>query len=387
LLLTGDGGGRALRQEQRENSLNELQQARERLTLAQEVGGVGLWEWDPATGKTWWSDYLYTLLGRDPGSAEATFETFFAHIHPDDVAMMRTEMAAVVSEKRAFSREFRILRPDGQQRWMLGQGRPERDDAGEMTRVAGINVDITARKEAELALNGVAHDFNNLLGPIMNALEILELRLPEDEDTSGLIKGAMHAALTARALLLSLLASARKQPRPPEPTAISGLIESVSDLIRHSLPDIIALDIGSVQSDAIILVDSNQLELALLNLAINARDAMPDGGTLRLDAIEMAAKPASVGYLEIRVADTGCGMDAATAAQASEPFFTTKAPGKGTGLGLSMAAELVSQSGGEMRIETAPDEGTTIILCFPLHTAGIALPASDELSDGADNWD
>jgi PAS domain S-box-containing protein len=218
---------------------------------------------------------------------------------------------------------------------------------------------------------GVAHDFNNLLTPIMGSLELLAKR-HQDERSQRLIGGALQSAHRAKTLVQRLLAFARRQTLAPQPVDLATLVAGMRDLIDRSLGPAIRVELHVPDSLPPALVDPNQLELALLNLAVNARDAMEGGGTLtiaaRVEEVGLAsgAAPAPGAYVRIDVADTGMGMDEATLARAVEPFFSTKGIGKGTGLGLSMVHGLALQSGGAFRLVSAVGTGTTASLWLPV---------------------
>jgi signal transduction histidine kinase len=218
---------------------------------------------------------------------------------------------------------------------------------------------------------GVAHDFNNLLMAMLGSLELLKKRLADDASAQRLLDNALKGAERGAALTQRLLAFARRQELRPEAVAVPGLITGMRDLMGRSLGP--GIDIAErVDPDLPpVLADVNQLELALMNLALNARDAMPEGGTLTISACEeivgdaprCGLAPGS--YVRLSVADTGQGMDADTLARAAEPFFTTKGTGKGTGLGLSMVHGLAAQSGGALRIESELGAGARIDLFLP----------------------
>jgi signal transduction histidine kinase len=218
---------------------------------------------------------------------------------------------------------------------------------------------------------GVAHDFNNLLMAMLGSLELLKKRLVGDAAAQRLLDNALKGAERGAALTQRLLAFARRQELRPEAIHVSELVSGMRDLIGRSVGPGISIveDFGSPLAP--VLADANQLELALMNLALNARDAMPDGGTLTIAAQEAMVEAGSgVGltpgrYIRVSVADTGVGMDEATRARAAEPFFTTKGTGKGTGLGLSMVHGLAAQSGGSLRIESQLGKGTRIDLYLP----------------------
>jgi signal transduction histidine kinase len=210
---------------------------------------------------------------------------------------------------------------------------------------------------------GVAHDFNNLLMAIVGHLELVQRSLPDDERLHRLLDGAMQGAERGAALTKRMLAFARRQELKPEKIDVVGLLGSVIEMLTRSLGPLIEIRTEFGPDLGMICVDPNQLELALLNLALNARDAMGESGVL---TVTTAVEPLKSGpHVCIAVADNGQGMDAETLKRATEPFFTTKGLGKGTGLGLSMVDGLASQSGGMMRISSRPGAGTRVELLFP----------------------
>jgi signal transduction histidine kinase len=217
---------------------------------------------------------------------------------------------------------------------------------------------------------GIAHDFNNLLTPILASLELIGRRT-DDTGTQRLASSAMQAAERARALVGKLLTFARRQTLKPERVSLGHLVGELQDLVERSLDAGIDLDIAIPASLPEVFVDPQQLELAVLNLAVNARDAMPEGGRLSITAAEKSlsaphgSMPAGH-YVSLTVADTGCGMTQDILQSCLEPFYSTKGAGKGTGLGLSMVQGLAVQSGGGLDIASRPGEGTQITLWLPL---------------------
>jgi signal transduction histidine kinase len=233
---------------------------------------------------------------------------------------------------------------------------------------------------------GVAHDFNNLLMAVLGSLSLLEKRLPDEAQCRRLLQNAVQGAQRGAALTQRLLAFSRRQELKPESVNLSDLVCGMGELLKRALGIEVALVCQFPKGLPPVLVDSNQLELALLNLALNARDAMPSGGTLTIRAVDevigqnagdSALKAGE--YVRVGVSDTGVGMDAATLAKATDPFFTTKGPGKGTGLGLSMVHGLAAQSGGQLRIVSTPGLGTTVELWLPrAKTDAVSLVRSAE---------
>ncbi|WP_158266466.1 GAF domain-containing protein [Allosphingosinicella deserti] len=326
------------------------------------------------------------LLGQD----------FAAFLHPDDVAPARTAAAAALSGTVA-DVETRLRGAGGGWHWIAWTGAI---DGG---KIHCVGRDVTAEKarQAELAqvhealrqsqkleamgqlTGGVAHDFNNLLTPIIGSLDLLQRRGIGTDREARLIGGALQSADRAKTLVQRLLAFARRQPLQPRSIDVGALIDGMRDLIASTIGPRIRLDIGFADDLPPALADPNQLEMALLNLSVNARDAMPDGGTLSLF---VEAEPVGAGhrsalapgtYLHLCVADTGTGMDAETARRAIEPFFSTKGVGQGTGLGLSMVHGLASQLGGALTIDSAPGEGTRIGIWLPASAAEAEAPLGE----------
>ena len=340
-----------------------------------------------------------------------------ASVHPEDRERAAASWEASWRFGVPYDIEFRFRRHDGVHRWHSVRGTPVRD-GDRVTGWVGVGVDIHQQKAAEEALRalnaslearvsqavaerlqaeaalrqaqkmeaigqltgGVAHDFNNLLTPIMGALDMLDRRGVGAERDRRLINGALQSAERARTLVQRLLAFARRQPLDPKPVDVGELIAGMTDLIASTLGPQVRLSIEIEPGLPPALADANQFEMALLNLGVNARDAMPGGGVLTL-AVHLCE--VAVGehtdlprgeYICVKVTDTGVGMDDETRSRAIEPFFSTKAVGQGTGLGLSMVDGLVRQLGGAVAIHSEPGEGTAITLWLPLAEA-VADPA------------
>ncbi|WP_419808259.1 PAS domain S-box protein [Sphingomonas sp.] len=315
-------------------------------------------------------------------------------IHPDERAganaAIRRAAAQPISEFHA-----RLRHADGSWRrfaWSVAPGDGEayvigRDVTAETERRAELEQAQDELRQVQKVeslgqlTGGVAHDFNNLLTPIIGNLDLLARRAGDDERQARLIRSALESAERARLLVQRLLAFARRQPLQPGPVDLEGLIGGMAGLVASTIGPQVEVHAEVAPGLPPALVDRNQLELAILNLAVNARDAMPDGGRLRLVAglaePDTLARTGLTGaFIVLCVADTGTGMDAATAARAIEPFFSTKGVGKGTGLGLSMVHGLASQLGGAMLIDSAPGEGTRIELLLPIAPAPVPTAAA-----------
>ena len=263
------------------------------------------------------------------------------------------------------------------------QHAPLRGGDGQIVGGAAFFREMTERRRAEEQLRqaqkmetigqltgGVAHDFNNLLAAIQGNLELLRKRLPDDPQIRRFIDGALQGAQRGASLTSRLLAFARRQDLKPEATDLSQLLDGMRALMERSLGPLIAIDVSIEAGLPPARVDANQLELAILNLAVNARDAMPDGGRLEIDLRQMDGGQSGLGlsgpYLRLAVRDTGVGMDEKTLKSAIEPFFSTKELGKGTGLGLSMVHGLAVQLGGALHLKSRVAEGTTAELWLPV---------------------
>ncbi len=318
-----------------------------------------------------------------------------------------------------------LYRPiDGPEIWTLVSGLPLRNPEGEITGALIVIADIDQQKRAQEALlrlnetleqridaataeheaalakvhemqkletigkltGGLAHDFNNLLTPIVGSLDLIRRRYPADERSTRMVTRAMQSAERARLLVQRLLAFARRQHLEASPVDLSALVAGMDDLIESSLGPQVRVRKELPPDLPPAMVDPHQLELALLNLAVNARDAMPDGGAMTIsgDVIDISAKRpnglAPGRYVRLSVIDTGAGMTPETLARAIEPFFSTKEVGRGTGLGLSMVHGLAAQSGGQLTLKSAPGEGATATLWLPCAQAPAQAKSAQEAS-------
>ena len=364
-------------------------------------------------------------------------------VHPED----RTRAAVALPRALAGETcaiEYRIVRDDGAMRWILDTGFPIPGPDGRVWRVGGVAQDITKRKQAEAALlqlnetlearvaertaalsqavdalhaealertqaedalrqaqkmeavgqltGGIAHDFNNMLQAIDGALEMLWRRIEQGRaaEASRYVQAARGTVERAAALTNRLLAFARRQTLHPKPVELNKLIEGTAELIRRTMGPDVTVELRLGDGAWTVLCDPNQVENALLNLAINARDAMPGSGRLTICTGDVRLSEADVAkqegaepgdYVEIAVSDIGSGMDEATRTRAFEPFFTTKPIGQGTGLGLSQVYGFVRQSNGVVRLDSAPGRGTTVRLYLRRH--GHAREAAADGAEGA----
>jgi PAS domain S-box-containing protein len=313
----------------------------------------------------------------------------------------------IAAAEGRFEKEGWRVRKDGSPFWAHVVIDPIRNDAGDIIGFAKITRDITERQKAQRELEetrqalfqsqkldaigqltgGVAHDFNNLLMAVLGSLELLRKRLPPDPMAARLLENAVQGAQRGAALTQRMLAFARKQELKFEGVDVPALMRGMTGLLQRSLGPSIELATRFPPELAPALTDANQLEIALLNLALNARDAMPAGGRITIEATEETLEgggaiglPAGA-YVRLAVIDGGAGMDESTLARATEPFFTTKGVGKGTGLGLPMVHGLAEQSGGRMRLSSRLGEGTRVEVWLPRADA-VGLRGAAGLTDG-----
>lgn len=362
----------------------------------------------------WFNPQVYAYSGLAEGALDGT-TGWGKVVHPDDLDWASERWVQALASGQVYENEFRIRRHDGVYRTFMVRAEPVHDEEGRILRWVGSNTDIEdlRRQSAELArfnetleeqvaertsalmqaeealrqsqkmeavgqlTGGIAHDFNNLLAGISGSLELITNRIAQGRhaEVERFTVAAQGAAKRAAALTHRLLAFSRRQTLDPKPTDPNRLIRGMEDLVRRTTGPGIEVEVVAGTGLWPVLIDAHQLENAVLNLCINARDAMPNGGRLTIetgnrwiDARTAKAQDLEPGqYVSICVSDTGTGMAPEVAARAFEPFFTTKPLGEGTGLGLSMIYGFVRQSGGQVRIYSEAGEGAMICLYLPRH--------------------
>lgn len=372
---------------ERKQQETELRHARERFELISRATNDVIWDWNFITGEVWWNDCMTDVFGYAISELEPGPESWSKRIHPDDLERVLHGIHAVIDgDGEYWSDEYRFIKRDDESANVIDRGFVIRDKSGKATRMVGSMIDVTERMKIEQQLReaqkleavghltgGIAHDFNNLLTVILGNAETLTQRLA-DPILHQMAEMTASAAQRGAQLTNRLLAFARRQPLDPKPTDINQLVEAMRALIRRTVPESIDLEFIPDPDLGVVEIDANGLDTALLNLVVNARDAMPDGGRLTIETAntfldsEYAGRHPEVvpgEYVMVGVSDTGTGMDAETVRRAFEPFFTTKAVGKGSGLGLSMVFGFTKQSGGHIGIYSEPGEGTSVKLYFP----------------------
>jgi PAS domain S-box-containing protein len=365
--------------------------------LVQGVTDYALYMLDVEGRITSWNLGAQRIKGYVPVEVIGRHFSIFYTDEDRETDMPRVALETAAREGR-FEREGWRVRKDGTRFWAHVVIDAIHSDDGSLLGFAKITRDITERKEAERKLEetrealfqsqkmeaighltgGVAHDFNNLLMAVLGSLELVRKRLPDDDKVVSLVENAIMGAQRGAVLTKRMLAFARRQELKSETIHIPELVRGMTDMLQRSLGQSISIETRFPLVLRPIRADANQMEMAILNLAVNARDAMPDGGQIILAAREVVIQPhEQVGlkagrYVLLTLSDSGEGMDAATLQRAMEPFFTTKQPGKGTGLGLPTVHGLAEQSGGQFKLISRLGEGTTAQLWLPMAEEVIA---------------
>jgi len=365
-----------------------LEQHRTFLEQAQEVAHIGSWvaELD-GSNRLGWSAESHRIFGVTLGAFDGTVDAFFALVHPDDRENVRAASTAAVETGAPYDIVHRVLREDGNVRWVHEQAKILRDSKGTPIRMIGTVQDITARRLLEDQLRqsqkmeaigrlagGIAHDLNNALTAIAGYAELALNEVKQGHPARPDVEEIRRAAERAGSVTRQLLAFSRKQLLEPRIFDINDTITGIARLLSRLLGADIHVQTRLSEKALTVLGDPGQVEQAVINLALNARDAMPDGGLLVLTTTmegvdeEMARNhvPMPPGtYVVLTATDTGHGMPRETQARIFEPFFTTKDVGKGTGLGLSMVYGTLKQIGGFIFVESEVGRGTTFKLYFP----------------------
>ncbi|WLH37964.1 ATP-binding protein [Pseudomonas sp. FP2196] len=406
----------------------------ERVQLALAAGAIiGTWHWDMPSDRFSVDESFAKVFDLDPalGRDGLSLEQVVMTVHPDDREGLTGAINEAIARGGAYSHQYRVRRADGKYNWIEANGRVECADDGTPLRFPGVLIDVEDRRNVEAerdranaalrALNdtleqrvsartadlmqaeeklrqsqkmeavgqltgGLAHDFNNLLAGISAALELMQKRIAQGrfKDVDKYMVTAQGATKRAAALTHRLLAFSRRQTLDPRPTDVNSLIVGMTELIQRTVGPSIRLNTVAAPGLWPALVDASQLENALLNLCINARDAMPDGGRITVETANRSIESESARaldmpageYLCLCVTDTGTGMSAEIVAKAFDPFFTTKPLGQGTGLGLSMIYGFTKQSGGQVRVHSQVGQGTEMCIYLPRYR-GHALQQQD----------
>lgn len=394
--------------------------ASERMRIAQMATGAGTWDHDAKTGRTEWTAEMLNLYDRSPSEGPPSRAEWLSIVHPDDVAIATWTRPDGVGDA-SFETTFRVSTRSGSWRWIASRGYADaRIGTG---IVIGMDVDVTEQvaareeleavrveraaearvREAEEAVRqmqkmetvgqmtgGIAHDFNNMLTPIVGYLDMLQRRHGDDPRTARMLNMAMQSADRAKTLVSKLLSFSRRQQLDPKVVDAAALVHDMREFVSKAIAGSgVEVSVEPSESPLCVRVDPNQLENVILNLAVNARDAMPDGGIVSMSVARVGGEGVHVrphglapgNYVVITVRDEGVGMDAETLRRAIEPFYTTKGTGKGTGLGLSMAHGMAGQSGGALELRSSVGKGTTAAIWLPEADASGLCPGEPDAAE------
>ena len=383
-----------------ERALQQLRENEERLTLALEAGRMGIWDWNIATNELKWTDELEHIHGFAPGTFPGDFEGFVSVMHPEDRSGFLARVRRAVEEVAHFETEFRVTWPDGSERWVMGKGEAFAGPDGKACRMIGLGLDLTERRRLEeklrdaqkfesigLLAGGIAHDFNNLLTGILGNASVVAEMLPAGDPAQAMLHDVVSSSERAADLTRQLLAYSGKGRFVVERLDVSAAVRGIRDLIAATIPKKARLELWLGESLPQIEADASQFQQVVMNLAINAAEAIGDeAGALAIatgwERIGEAS-PAGDGqaddleagtYVWVEVSDSGSGMDKETIARIFDPFFTTKFTGRG--LGLAAVSGIVRAHGGTIRVTSTPGLGSTFRVLFRA-AATAAVAAGD----------
>ncbi len=367
----------------------ELRRHREALELAHEAAGLGAWQYDLGTTELRFDNRARALFGLPP-DATITYDTWAAALHPADRVAVEELWQHTVHDQKPFSAEYRVIWPDGSIHWLVSMGRGTSRPPDEVQRVTGVVLDATERKQAEERLQevlrleavgrlagGIAHDLNNMLAAILGFSDFLGRSLEPGDHRRHDVEQIAQAANRSASLTRQLLAFARRELIQPRLLDVNAVVRRTEGMLRPVLGPNIELVFRLAGDAGVVHADPGQVEQIVMNLVLNARDAMPQGGRVTIETMSLVLGRSSVSpqlagelptlgrYLMLSVSDTGHGMDATTLQRIWEPFFTTKPVGQGTGLGLSAVYGAVKQSGGFVWAESEPGRGTVVGVYWP----------------------
>ena len=352
----------------------------ERFEIVVRTTNDAVWDWDLVSNEVWWSEGISKLFGYNSKGVGRHVDWWLERVHPGDRDRIYSEVEKCIETGGKFwEGEYRFRCSDGSYAFILDRAHVVRDEKGKAMRMIGAMMDITARKKSEEDLKkkeeqllhaqkleaigrlagGIAHDFNNLLTVISGYSNLVSKKMPENDPSRRNLGEVLKAAEQAAILTRQLLTFSRKQEFQPKEINLNDVVSEMAPMLRRLISKQIEIvtelapDVGSVK------VDPSQIHQVLMNLAVNARDAMPKGGRLTVKTVGRDSD------VMLSVSDTGCGMDEETQSKIFEPFFTTKEEGKGTGLGLSIVYGIVQQNGGSISVQSEPEKGTTFKISFP----------------------
>lgn len=380
---------------------SEMRRAADRgvLDKAEEIAGLGSWQINNEDGSIKWSAGMYEVLGLKRGDEPPRLEMLTDLMDSDTRDAFLELRTAMLEQGRAFETEFQVLGKDNRQRYLYYIGRPVRDSRDRLTGANGIVQDITARRLSEVTLErtnrveaigalsgGIAHDFNNLLGIIQGNLDLIRRKVGTDETLQKRLDAAEKATKRGSDLTRKLLNVSRQEKGLGEPTDVAALVEGLKEILSKSITSRIGLQIYAQTDLWSAEIVRGDLEDAIINLVINGRDAMPEGGDIYIEISNKTTdrlpnlgtiKGKSRDFVVLSVSDTGTGMPPHIRERVLEPFFSTKEKSKGTGLGMSMVYAFAKRSGGDVNIYSEVGIGTTVQIYLPRSQNGEAVASID----------
>ena len=373
-----------------------LRRTEERMRFALESAHVGIWDMDYVSGVLQWSEVLEEQYGLARGTFDGTFETFSERLHPDDRESVLDDIGASMKTGSDFTVLHRTIRPDGTVRWLSGAGRTLLDGSGQPLRAVGISQDVTERRVLEAQYQqaqkmeaigrlagGVAHDFNNLLTVILGFCELLLAGASLDDPRRFDITEIQKAGTRAAGLTAQLLAFSRKQIIEPTLLDLNTILSDMRPMLGRLIREDVKIMLGLPPRLGCVKADRGQIEQVVLNLIVNAQDAMPSGGTLTIETANVhldehyAAMHTEVTpgpHVALTVTDSGVGMSSEVMQHLFEPFFTTKPEGKGTGLGLATVHGIAARNGGSVNVYSEVGRGSSFKVYFPQAGQAATIP-------------
>jgi two-component system cell cycle sensor histidine kinase/response regulator CckA len=372
---------------ERERAEEALRERSKQLQLALQVAGMGVWYWDLSNDSVKNIHADGPISGLPEGLSPTSRKQFYELIHPEDQPAVAERERSAAESHELYQAEFRVVLPHQSVRWVLALGQYSYDELGKPVMMLGVDVDITERKRLEEQFRhaqkmeavgrlagGIAHDFNNLLTAIIGYSQMALLRMNPEDSMRREIQEIETAGQRAASLTGQLLAFSRRQVIQPIVLNLNAVVNDLSKMLQRLIGEDVALINDLDRQLGLVKADRGQIEQIVMNLAINARDAMPAGGRLTIETSNVELPGESSGealslapgrYAMLTMTDTGVGMESGTKSRIFEPFFTTKEKGKGTGLGLSTVYGIVKQSGGHIFVDSEPGRGTTFKLYLP----------------------
>jgi PAS domain S-box-containing protein len=395
---------------ERKRAEDALRKSEASLREAQRIAQLGNWDWNVLANELRWSDEVYSIFGLAPPELGSTYESFLERVHPADRENVQQAVRHSLETAKPYSLEHRVMRPNGEIRIVREQAEVIRGESGQTVRMVGTVQDVTEQKRIEAEFlraqrmdgigalaGGMAHDLNNALSPILMGVQLIRRKIhdPETQQMLRLIETNTHRGAD---MVRQVLTFARGRDGDRELLDVGRLLREMEHIARQTLPRTIQVSALTPQDLWPVMGNSTQLHQILLNLCINARDAMPEGGqlTLAADNVDLPAEEARMmpnaspgAYVMVLVSDTGTGIAPEILPRLFQPFFSTKGVGQGTGLGLSTVARIVRNHGGFVSVKTEIGVGSTFETYFPRAESILApqpRPAENQLPRGHGEW-